>query len=122
MNLPFKTGMIYKSETHPQFDMVIDFVSYVLDDDGKIQKYGTFVNWCNINKEKFSEFVDMKLGKDRANKSTFPYAFYGECSVEGIKNRIRKYNLKYVGMSDKVVEIYRDNEFEYCSGFKKGQW
>ena len=117
--IPFRTGMIYRSETHPQFDMMIDFVQYQFDDNYKIRKYGTVICWVNINREKFDEFIDLKLGKDRKSDTTFPYPFFGECSVESIKQRIRKYNLKYIGDSDKEVKIYNDNEFEYCSGFLK---
>lgn len=119
MNLPFKTGMIYRSETHPQFDMIIDFVTYVFNDDGKINKYGTIICWCNINENKFTEFVDLKLGKGRSNKSTFPYSYFGECSINSLKQRIKKYNLKYCGMSDDEVTVYQNDEFEYCAGFKE---
>lgn len=31
---------------------------------------------------------------------------------------IKKYELEYVGMSDREVTIYQDNEDEYSSGFK----
>lgn len=117
MGLPFKTGMIYRSETHPQFDMIIDFVQYQIDCTGKIEKYGTVICWCNINRKLFFEFVNLKLGKNRKSNSTFPYSFYGECSVDSLKQRLKKYNLKFVGMSDDKITIYKDDEYEYCSGF-----
>ena len=119
MELQFKTGMIYRSKTHPQFDMIIDCVQYQFDDYGKLEKYGTVISWCNINKEKFTEFVDKKLGKNRKPDTTYPYSFYGECSVESIKNRIKKYNLIYCGVSDDEISIYRDDEYEYFSAFKE---
>ena len=114
-DLPFITGMVYKSETHPQFDMIIDFVQYILDDDGKIDKYGTIICWCNINKTEFDKFIELKLGSNR--ETTHPYPFAGECGVQAIKQRIRKYNLKFVGMSEDEVTVYNNDEFEYCSGF-----
>lgn len=116
-NLQFKTGMIYKSKTHPQFDMIIDCVQYQFDDNGKIENYGTVITWCNINKAEFMKFTEEKLGKDR--ETTYPYAFYGECSISAIKQRIKKYNLEYVGMSDDEISIYRDDEYEYFSSFKE---
>ena len=116
--IKFKTGMIFRSETHPQFDMIIDFVNYQFNDNSKIRKYGTEISWCNINKKAFSDFVDAKLGKYRASKSTSPYAYFGSGQISSIKQRIKKYNLKFIGMSNDVVSIYSDNEYEYCSGFK----
>ena len=115
--IKFKTGMTYKSETHPQFDMEIDFMTYMFNDEGKINKYGTVICWNNINREEFDKFLDLKLGVNR--KSTFPYPWSGECGVNGIKQRIKKYNLKFIGMSDKEVKVYDDNEYEYCSGYKE---
>ncbi len=114
--MKFKTGMIYRSKTHPQFDMVIDCVRYQFNDNGKIEDYGTMIAWCNIEREKFMKFVEEKLGKNR--DSTYPYAFYGECSLSSAKQRIKKYNLEYVGMSDDEVVIYNNDEFEYFSAFK----
>jgi len=116
MKLPFKTGMIYRSDTHPQFDMIIDCVQYQFDDNGKIENYGIVISWCNIEREKFMEFVYQKLGKDR--ETTYPYAFCGECSIQSIKQRIQKYKLKYVRMSEDEVVVYTDNEYEYFSAFK----
>ena len=114
-DLPFITGMVYKSQTHPQFDMIIDFVNYEFCDSGKIDKYGTIICWCNINKTEFDKFIELKFGNDR--ETTYPYPFAGECGVQAIKQRIKKYNLEFVGMSDDKVNIYGNNKFEYCSGF-----
>ena len=116
--IQFKTGMIFRSETHPQFDMIIDFVNYAFDDDGKIVKWGTDISWCNINKKEFDKFVDSKLGENRKSNSTFPYAYFGSGQISSIKQRIKKYNLVFQGMSDDEVSIYSDHEYEYCSGFK----
>lgn len=118
INLPFKTGMIYRSETHPQFDLIIDYVSYSFNDNNKIDKDYTFICWCNINKEKFTEFTDSKLSANRKSKTTFPYVYFGECSIKSMKQRIKKYNLKFIGFSNDSVVVYNNNDFEYSSGFK----
>lgn len=112
-NKIFKTGMIYRSKTHPQFDLIINFVSY---NPNKLNAYGNIVGWCNINKDEFNKFIDAKLGKNK--KSTFPYAYAGDCNINSMKQRLKKYNLEYVGMSDSPVSIYEDNEDIYCSGFR----
>ena len=31
---------------------------------------------------------------------------------------IKKYELEYVGMSDREIAVYQDDEAEYSSGFK----
>lgn len=31
---------------------------------------------------------------------------------------IKKYELEYVGMSDREITVYQDDEAEYSSGFK----
>lgn len=108
----FKTGMIYRSKTHPQFDLIIDFVSY---NPNKLSGYGNVICWCNINRTEFNKFIEGKLGKNR--ETTYPYSYAGECSIKSMKQRIKKYELEYVGMSDDVVNIYNDCEYEYCSGF-----
>lgn len=118
MELKYKTGMIFRSETHPQFDMIISFVNYAFDDRGKIDNYPTLISWCNINKMEFSKFVNEKLGKKRADISTAPYAFFGEGKISTINQRIKKYNLKYEGCSEDEIVVYTDDEWEYCSGFK----
>ena len=112
--------MIYKSKTHPQFDMIIDYVNYYFDENGNIEPHGTFASWCNINREAFTKFTDNKLGKERTKKSTFPYAFYGDGKLSSITRRIKNYNLEYQGLSDDEVVIYCDDEWEYSSGFKEG--
>lgn len=112
---PFKTGMMFKSKTHPQFDLIIDFVCY--HRNYEIYDYNLFsiICWTNINRESFDKFIEEKLGKNR--KDTYPYAFAGECTIKSMKQRIKKYNLEYIGMSDDEITIYDDNEYKYCSGF-----
>lgn len=113
---PFKTGMIFRSETHPQFDLIIDFVYY---QRGYATSYDrslfSMICWANINREAFDKFIKEKLGSNK--KNTFPYPFAGECKINSMKQRIKKYNLKYVGMSDDKIKVYNDNKFEYSSGF-----
>jgi len=118
VELKYKTGMIFRSKTHPQFDMIIGFVIYAFDDCGKIEKYGTMISWCNINRLEFSKFLDEKLGVSRATRSTAPYSFFGEGRMNSVNQRIKKYNLKYEGRSNDEISIYTENEYEYCSGFK----
>lgn len=114
---PFKTGMIFRSKTHPQFDLIIDYVHYERSADNTYDfNLFSMISWCNINRKAFDDFIEKKLGKDK--KSTFPYAFYGECTIKSMKQRIKKYNLKYISMSDDEINIYTNNEFEYSSGFK----
>ena len=108
---------MYRSKTHPQFDMIIDFVTYYFDENNKIENLYTIICWCNINPKAFSSFVDEKLGQHRKGDTTYPYAFYGECGIASIKQRIRKYNLEYIGMSDDDIKVYKDDEYEYVSGF-----
>jgi len=114
--IPFKTGMIYRSKTHPQFDLIIDYVNYQKDDEtGNIIKEFSIVCWCNINKSEFDKFCEKHC---KSKESTFPYAYWGECQIESMKQRIKKYNLGFIEMSDDEVTIYNNNDFEYTSGFK----
>lgn len=109
--------MIYKSKTHPQFDMSIDYVNYEKDDEtGNIIKDFSIICWCNINKTEFDKFCDEHC---KSKESTFPYPYGGECQIDSMKQRLKKYNLEFVGLSDDEVTIYRDDGFEYASGFNK---
>ena len=115
--IPFKTGMMYKSKTHPQFDMIIDYVNYEKDDDtGHIIKDYSFICWCNINKPEFEKFCNEHC---KSEESTFPYPYGGDCKIDSMKQRLKRYNLEFVGMSDDEVVIFRDDECEYASGFKE---
>ena len=53
------------------------------------------------------------------NKSTFPYPFWGEMKTKSMDDYINKYELEFVGMSDREVNIYADNDGEYSAGFRK---
>ena len=123
---PFKTGQIYRSKTHPQFDFMIDYISYNRFAE-KAYDFNLFsiICWERINGEAFDKFVSEKKGVSSLNelfdkgKNTFPYAWAGEGKPNSIKEMIRKYNMEYTGMSDKKVKIYQDNEAEFSSGFVK---
>ena len=56
---------------------------------------------------------------DFTNKTTFPYPFWGEMKTKSMDAYIKKYDLEYVGMSEREVVIYNDNECEYSAGFKE---
>lgn len=115
---PYKTGMIFRSKTHPQFDLIIDYVNYARCSENSYNfNLFSIICWCNINRKAFDEFIETKLGKDKEN--TFPYAWAGECKINSMKQRLKKYNLEYVGMSDDIVNIYNNDEGEYSSGFKE---
>lgn len=114
---PFKTGMIFRSKTHPQFDLIIDYVSYYRCSENTYDfNLFSIICWSNINREEFTKFVEQKLGKDYG--STFPYVYAGECKISSMKQRLKKYNLEFVGMTDEDILVYTDNSMEYSSGFK----
>lgn len=122
---PFKTGQIYKSEEYPQYDFVIDFVTYNrMADDVSEFNDSSIICWQRINDEAFERFVCKEKNVDSfkelfANgRTTHPYAYFGEGKINSIKNMIKKYNMKYIGMSGKEVVIYKDDDWEFSSGFK----
>lgn len=124
----FKSGMIFRSKTHPQYDFVIDFVDYYrLADNSYDFYFWSTITWYRINEEAFDKFVSSKLGVSNmkelidSGRGTFPYAFSGESKIKSIKSMIRKYNMEYVGMIDKKIKIYFDNEKNYSSGIVKYQ-
>ena len=114
--IPFKTGMIYRSKTHPQFDLIIDFVNYQKDDEtGKIIEEFSIICWTNINRIEFDKFCEQHC---KSKDSTFPYPYGGECQIKSMKQRIKKYGLEFAGMSDDEVSVYDNDDFTYCSGFR----
>jgi len=114
--IPFKAGMMFESQENPQFNCMIDFVLFQYDDDNKIIDYVQIIDWSNTNKEEFDKFCNTHC---KGKESTFPYAFWGECNVKSFKSRLKKYNLKFIGMNDKETVVYKNDEFEYCEGFKR---
>ena len=63
--------------------------------------------------------IQKKDGRmDFRDKTTFPYPSWGEMKTKSMDAYIKKYELEYVGMSDREITIYQDDEVEYSSGFK----
>lgn len=126
----YKTGMIFRSKKYPWSDIVIDFVSYCRMADSA-DEFNTFsiIDWTRANPVEFDKFVCKKKGynytpdkngeMDFTDKTTFPYPYFGEMKPKSMDAYIRKYELESVGMDDREVIVYTDNEMEYSSGFKK---
>lgn len=126
----YKPGMIFRSKKYPWADIVIDFVSYVRDVDSAYE-FNTFsiIDWTRANTVEFDKFVCKKKGysyipdengeMDFRDKTTFPYPFWGEMQQKSMDAYIRKYELEYVGMSDREIKVYEDDEGRYSSGFAR---
>ena len=119
----FKCGMIFESETYPQFDFVIDGVTY---DRQSSDDYNDCICWTRINKKAFNDFICKKKGYNTmeelfANgKNTFPYAWSGSGKPKAIKEMIKKYNMKQTRMNDRKSKINKDDEYEFCSWLEEG--
>lgn len=125
----YKTGMIFRSKKYPWTDLIIDYVSY-----NRMAKnpydFNIFsiIDWYRVNGVEFDKFVCRRKGYDYVpeengrmdfrDKTTFPYPSWGEMKTKSMDAYIKKYELEYVGMSDREIIIYRDDEDEYASGFK----
>lgn len=124
MKEDLKSGMMFRSKTHPHFDLVIDYVLYCRSYyNYHKDEYGSIVTWYRINDEAFDNFVKEKKGATikellASGKNTFPYSYAGEGMPKSIKAMIRKYNMEFVGMIDKEVVVYNDDEIEYVSALK----
>lgn len=113
---PFRAGMLFKSNTCPQFDCRIDFVYFNYEDDNSLISRPQIINWSNTNKEAFDKFCETHC---KNKGSFFPYPFWGECNIKNFKSRLKKYDLEFSGFSGDEIIIYADNGFEFCEGFKK---
>jgi hypothetical protein len=119
----YKTGMIFRSKEYPHFDIMIDFLWYMRDAD-TAGEFNTFsrICWVRANDEAFFRFVCERKGYTYPytveQGSTAPYPSFGEMTPKSLDAYLRKYNLQYVGMSDKEVVVYSDNENQYSTGFK----
>ncbi len=51
-------------------------------------------------------------------KQHFHILLGGEMKPKSMDAYIKKYELEYVGMSDREITVYQDDEAEYSSGFK----
>lgn len=125
----YRTGMIFRSKKYPWADILIDFVSYMRDADNAYEfNLFSIIDWTRANPVEFDKFVCKRKGYDYTpnengemdfrDKTTFPYPFFGEMKPKSMDSYIKKYELEYVGMSDKEVKVYKDDELEYSSGFK----
>lgn len=99
---PFIPGMVFKSKTHPHMNMIIDYVCYGI--------MPTIIDWSLIDHKVFNEFLE---SKGIIGRSTFPYACWGECTHQSMKQRIKKYNLKLDHIEE--LKIYTNNEYEFSA-------
>lgn len=125
----YKTGMIFRSKKYPWADIIIDYVSYnrMAENYYEFNTY-SIIDWYRSNGIEFDKFVCRRKGYDYdpredgrmdfRDKTTFPYPFWGEMKPKSMDAYIKKYELEYVGMSDREITVYQDDEAEYSSGFK----
>lgn len=108
---------------------MIDYVSYNRMAESSYEfNLFSIIDWHRENGVEFDKFVCMKKGyeyvpeedgrMDFRDKTTFPYPSWGEAKLKTMDAYIKKYELEYVGMSDREIIIYADDEDEYASGFK----
>ena len=122
--------MIFRSKKYPYADIMIDYVYYMRDLDSAydFNQY-SIIDWVRANRVEFDKFIYKKKGynyipnesgeMDFTDKSTFPYPYCGEMKTKSMDAYIKKYELEFVGMSNREVIVYRDNEGEYSAGFGK---
>ena len=126
----YKPGMIFRSKKYPYADIVIDYVYYMRDVDSTYEfNQHSIINWTRANEESFDKFICKRKGynyepdenghMDFTGKTTFPYPFWGDMKTKSMDAYIKKYELEFVGMSDREVHVYRDDEGEYSAGFGK---
>lgn len=126
----YKTGMIFRSKKYPWADILIDYITYNRMAETSYE-FNTFsiICWQRANVVEFDKHVckckgynympDKNGYMDFSDKTTFPYPFFGEMQPKSMDSYIRKYELEFVGMSDKEIKVYKDDELEYSSGFLK---
>lgn len=125
----YKTGMIFRSKKYPWADIMIDYVSYDRMAESSYEfNLFSIIDWHRANGVEFDKFICIRKGYDYApekdgrmdfrDKTTFPYPSWGEMKTKSMDAYIKKYELEYVGMSDREITIYQDDEAEYSSGFK----
>lgn len=126
----YKPGMIFCSKKYPYADIMIDYVYYMRDVDSAYEfNQHSIIDWTRANEEAFNKFICKRKGynytpdenghMDFKNKTTFPYPFWGEMKTKSMDVYINKYELEFVGMSDREVNVYIDNDGEYSAGFGK---
>lgn len=120
----YRPGMIFRSEKNPWTDIVIEYVNYFRDVESAYNfNMESVICWQRINSVAFDRHVCVAKGYDYnpgpdgkmsfKDKTTFPYAWFGEGHQNYIDGYIRKYELKFTGMSDRETIVLRDNEMEY---------
>lgn len=121
----YKTGMIFRSKKYPGLDFVINYVQYRRGCESAYNfNMNTIIDYIRIDEEAFMKYVSVVKGVDynkikNGEINTFPCSFFGEMHQKSMDNYIRKYEMEFCGMSDKEVIVFNDDDFEYCSGFKK---
>lgn len=126
----YRPGMIFRSKKYPYADIVIDYVYYMRNVDSTYEfNQFSIIDWSRANEVEFDKFICKRKGynyapdenghMDFTNKTTFPYPFWGEMKTKSMDAYIKKYELEYVGMSEREVVRYNDNECEYSAGFKE---
>ena len=126
----YRPGMIFRSKKYPYADIVIDYVYYMRGVDSTYEfNQNSIIDWTRANEEAFDKFICKRKGynyesdenghMDFTGKTTFPYPFWGEMKTKSMDAYIKKYELEFVGMSDREVIVYTDNEGEYSTGFRK---
>ena len=79
---PFRAGMVFRSEEHPEKDMLIESVCYLPGD--------SLIEWTLINAEAFDKFLQTKK---IVSESTYPYPVFGACKHSSMKTYIKKHGL-----------------------------
>lgn len=96
--MTIEEGQIWVSKEKPYLSIVITGKGVLFDETDE----GMYVTWEVYDEDSWSKYVLDKKFKGvgrleehiKAGKNTFPYSFYGECSLKSIKQKIRNNKLK----------------------------
>ena len=91
-------GQIWVNEEKPYLSIVITDKGVLFDETDE----GMYVTWEVYDEDSWSKYVLNKKFNGigsleeyiKVGKNTFPYSFYGECSLKSIKQKIRNNKLK----------------------------
>lgn len=125
----YKVGAMFTSEKYPWADIVIDSVIYArFAQNAKDFNVFSFIGWQRINRQAFDKFVceqkgyEYKLDKEGCmnftSSTTFPYAYFGERSPASMDSYLQRYDLKFAGMKNEKIVVYRDDDIEYNATLK----
>ncbi len=81
--MKIEINQIWISENHPHENFKIYDI---------INDISLIYCWKRIDDQSFENFIASVKGKNY--KNTFPYSLYGECRINGIKQKIKKYDMK----------------------------